>query len=120
MSCRGIYSNAPRAPQSLVVRLAKDGKAQARLADEHRHWSEKLDARAHALSDALRMEKLPGIPWQGGFFVTLNADSPAAVAARLKARGVFVVPIPTGLRIGLCGLRIQDVPIFALAYRESL
>ena len=120
MSCRGIYSNAPRAPQSLVVRLAKDGKAQARLADEHRHWSEKLDSRARALSDAMRSEKLPGIPWQGGFFVTLSAENPASVADKLKARGVFVVPIPKGLRVGLCGLRVRDVPIFALAYKESL
>ncbi len=120
MSCRGIFSNSPRAPQSLVVRLAKDGKAQARLADEHRHWSEKLTARAMALSDALRMEKLPGVPWQGGFFVTLSAENPKAVAEKLKTRGVFVVPLPNGLRVGLCGLRVQDVPAFALAYRESL
>ncbi len=120
MSCRGIFSNAPRAPQSLVVRLAKDGKAQARLADEHRHWSGKLHARAQALSDALRAEKLPGVPWQGGFFVTLNAEDPGAVVNKLKARGVFVVPIPQGLRIGICGLRAQDAPAFALAYKESL
>ena len=120
MSCRGIFSNAPRAPQSLVVRLSKDGKAQARLADEHRHWSEKLNARAHALSDALRMEKLPGVPWQGGFFVTLSAENPPAVADKLKDRGVFVVPMSKGLRVGLCSLRVQDAPIFALAYRESL
>lgn len=120
MSCRGIFSNAPKAPQSLVVRLAKDGKAQARLADEHRHWSQKLDARAHALSDALRKEKLPGVPWQGGFFVTLGAENPTAVAQKLKSRGVFVVPIPKALRVGLCGLRVQDAAIFALAYKESL
>jgi aspartate/tyrosine/aromatic aminotransferase len=120
MSCRGIFSNAPKAPQSLVVRLAKDGKAQARLADEHRHWSEKLEARALALSDALRRGKLPGIAWQGGFFITLPAVDPLAVVGKLKDRGVFVVPIPKGLRVGLCGLRAQDAPAFALAYRESL
>lgn len=120
MACRGFFSNAPRAPQSLVVRLARDGKAQARLADEHRHWSEKLQARAHALSDALRQEKLPGVPWQGGFFVTLPAGDPVAVVGRLKDHGVFVVPIPGGLRVGLCGLRAQDAALFAMAYKESL
>ncbi len=120
MSCRGFFSNAPRAPQSLVVRLARDGKAQARLADEHRHWSEKLKARATALSEALRAEKLPGVPWQGGFFVTLVAENPAEVASKLKDRGVYVVPIEKGLRVGLCGLRAQDTPLFASVYRESL
>ncbi len=120
MSCRGIFSNAPRAPQSLVVRLARDGKAQARLADEHRHWSLKLQVRAHALSDALRSEKLPGVPWQGGFFVTLPAPDPEAVAAKLRERGIFVVPMAEGLRVGVCGMKAVDAPIFALAYKESL
>ena len=41
-SCRGTWSNCAKAPQALLVRLAKDGKAQARLAAEHRHWSEVL------------------------------------------------------------------------------
>ena len=118
MSCRGIFSNAPRAPQSLVVRLARDGKAQERLADEHRHWSQKLQVRAHALSDALRAEKLPGVPWQGGFFVTLQAPDPQGLATKLRERGIFVVPMAEGLRVGVCGLKAADAPIFALAYRE--
>ncbi len=120
MSCRGIFSNAPRAPQSLVVNLARDGKAQGRLADEHRHWSQKLQVRAQALSDALRAEKLPGIPWQGGFFVTLNLENPKAVGNRLKERGVFVVPMPEGLRVGICGMKAEDAQKFAAAYKESL
>ncbi len=120
MSCRGIFSNAPRAPQSLIVKLAKDGKAQARLADEHRHWSQKLQVRAQALSDSLRSEALPGIPWQGGFFVTLPADHPKAVADRLKGHGVFVVPMPEGLRVGICGLKAEDTPRFAKAYKECV
>ena len=120
MSCRGIFSNAPRAPQSVVVRLAKDGNAQKRLAREQRHWTGILQARAHALSDALRAQKLPGIPWQGGFFVTLQADDPGGAAAKLKERGIYVVPMESGLRVGVCGLKAGDAAIFALAYEESL
>jgi aspartate/tyrosine/aromatic aminotransferase len=116
MSCRGAFSNAPKAPQSLVVRLARDGKAQARLNEEHRHWSQVLEARARALSDALRARKLRGLAWQGGFFVTLPAPNPMATAEALKDLGVFVVPLPEGLRVGLCGLRAADADRFAEAY----
>jgi aspartate/tyrosine/aromatic aminotransferase len=120
MSCRGIFSNSPKAPQSLLVKLMQDGGALARLAEEHRHWSAKLVSRARALDQALRAEKLPGVAWQGGFFVTLRVPQPQEVCARLKAHGVFVVPMPEGLRVGLCGLREADAPRFAQAFAASL
>ena len=120
MSCRGLFSNCPKAAQSLLVRLAKDGKAQERLNAEHRHWSEILESRAMALSDALRKEHLGGVAWQGGFFVTLTMDDPLGVAARLRDRGIYVVPMKEGLRVGICGLRASDATRFAEAYREAL
>jgi len=120
MSCRGLFSNVPRAPQSLVVRLAADGKAQVRLNDEHRHWSEVLEVRARAMSEALRARKLPGVAWQGGFFVILPAADPAGAARHMKTKGVFVVPIKEGLRVGICGLRAGDAPRLAETYAEAL
>ena len=120
VSCRGLYSNCARAPQSLVVKLARDGKAVEALAAEHRHWSEVLEARAQALDAALKAEGLAGAPWQGGFFVTLPVDDPDGVCDRLKGRGVFVVPSPWGLRVGICGLKAGDAPRFARALKESL
>jgi aspartate/tyrosine/aromatic aminotransferase len=120
MSCRGAFSNAPRAPQSLVMHLAMDGKAQARLNGEHRHWSQILESRALALSTALRSHKLTGVAWQGGFFVTLPAEDPYRAALRLKAQGVFVVPMKEGLRVGICGLKAEDAGRFAEAYAEAL
>jgi aspartate/tyrosine/aromatic aminotransferase len=120
VSCRGLYSNCPRAPQSLVVKLARDGKAVEALAAEHRHWSEVLEARAQALDAALKAEGLAGAPWQGGFFVTLPVDDPDGVCDRLKGRGVFVVPSPWGLRVGICGLKAGDASRFARALKESL
>ena len=120
VSCRGLYSNCPRAPQSLVVKLNRDGKAIEALAAEHKHWSEVLEARALALDAALKAEGLDGAPWQGGFFVTLPVADPAGTCERLKGHGVFVVPSPWGLRVGICGLKAEDAPRFARALKESL
>ena len=119
-SCRGTFSNCAKAPMSVLLRMQKDPAAQAALAAEHAHWNVVLAARADALDAALKAEGLPGAPWQGGFFVTLEVPEPELVCERLQAHGVFVVPIPEGLRVGVCGLKTADAPRFAKALRESL
>lgn len=120
VSCRGLYSNCAKAPQSLVVKLNRDGKAIEALAAEHKHWSEVLEARAQALDAALKAVGLAGAPWQGGFFVTLPVPDPKGTCERLKAHGVFVVPSPWGLRVGVCGLKTGDAPRFATALKASV
>jgi len=119
-SCRGTFSNCAKAPMSVLLRMQKDPAAQAALAAEHAHWNVVLAARADALDAALKAEGLPGAPWQGGFFVTLEMPEPAHVCERLQTHGVFVVPMPEGLRVGVCGLKTVDAPRFAKALRESL
>ncbi len=118
-SCRGTYSNCARAPMSVLLRMAGNNEAQEALAREHAHWSTVLTARANALDAALTHEGLAGAPWDGGFFVTLEMPEAMAVTDRLTREGVFVVPIPEGLRVGVCGLRVQDAPRFAAAIRNG-
>lgn len=118
-ACRGTWSNCPRAPQALMLHLARDGRAQARLASEHRHWSEVLAARSGALDQSLEAEGLAPLAWTGGFFVMAPSPHPATAAERLKAGGVFTVPLPEGLRIGLCGMRADEAPRLARALREA-
>jgi len=117
-SSRGTWSNCPRAPQALLLRLARDGKAQARLAAEHRHWSEVLAARALALDEALEAEGMAAFRWTGGFFVTAPAADPEAACEGLKAEGVFTVPLPEGLRVGLCSMRRDEASRLAHALRK--
>ncbi|GLH73655.1 aspartate aminotransferase [Geothrix limicola] len=119
-SCRGTWSNCARAPQALLLRLAKDGKAQARLSAEHRHWSDVLAARAAALDAALESEGMAPLHWQGGFFVTVTTADPEAICGRLKAEGVFTVPLPEGLRVGICGMKAAEAPRFAKALKGVL
>lgn len=117
-SCRGTYSNCARAPMSVLNRVQADVDAQAQLAGEHAQWSAVLTDRADALDAALKTEGLEGAPWDGGFFITLAMHEPFEVSDRLMDEGVFVVPIPEGLRVGVCGLRVADAPRFAVAIRK--
>lgn len=120
VSCRGVYSNCNRAPMALLTRLHRDGKAQEHLAAEHRHWSEVLESRTLALDTALRAEGLPGSPWKGGFFLTLRVEDPVGLTTRLKAHGVFVVPMPEAIRVGICALKAADAPRVASALRACV
>ena len=63
---------------------------------------------------------MPPIHWMGGFFVCVPVPDPESTCARLKAQGVFTVPLPEGLRVGLCDLRASEAPRFAQALRQVL
>ncbi len=120
-SCRGTWSNCARAPMSVLLRMTKSESAQAALAAEHAHWRGVLTERVAALDAALKAEGLPGAPWDGGFFVTLPAPpDPVAVGEKLQAADVFVVPMPEGLRVGVCGMRAADAARFAKAYAAAI
>lgn len=118
-SCRGTYSNCARAPMHVLLRLSSDETQVSALAAEHAHWRGVLTRRADALDAALKAEGFDGVPWDGGFFVTVPMMQPRAVSDRLMTEGVFVVPVPEGLRLGICGLREADAPRVAAAIRAS-
>ncbi|MBC8088934.1 MAG: aminotransferase class I/II-fold pyridoxal phosphate-dependent enzyme [Phycisphaerae bacterium] len=119
-SCRGSFSNCARAPMSVLLRVSRDAMVQASLASEHAHWNVVLAERADALDSALKAEGLSGAPWQGGFFVALETQNAFAVCEELQEDGVFVVPMPEGLRVGICGLKKQDAPRFAASMRRRI
>lgn len=120
ISCRGTYSNCARAPMSVLLRISRDPNGLSKLANEHAKWRTVLTERANAIDAALKAEGQAGATWYGGFFVTLDADDGFAIAERLKEYDVFVVPMKTGLRVGICAMQASDAPRFAAAYSAAL
>lgn len=120
LAARRHHPRCPTPAAALLRRLRQDGKAQAQLADEQRHWSEVLGWRAHVLDEALRGEGLPGCAWVGGFFVALTLPDAFPHALRLREEGTFVETCPQGLRISLAGLRAGQIPAFVRHLREHL
>ena len=120
-SCRGTWSNCARSPMSVLNRISKDPALQAKLESEHAHWRTLLATRATALDAALRAQGLAGCAYDGGFFVTLDGGAdPDATCETMQAHDVFVIPLPEGLRVGICAMREADVSKFAAAYKASL
>ena len=120
-SCRGTWSNCARAPMSVLNRISRDAALQAKLEGEHAHWRTLLAQRAVALDASLKAEGLPGCAYDGGFFVTLDGGAdPFATCEKMQGHNVFVIPLPEGLRVGICARRQSDTGVFAAAYRASL
>lgn len=120
LAARQHHPRCPTPAAALLRRLRQDGKAQAHLADEQRHWSEVLGWRAHVLDQALRGEGLPGCVWGGGFLVALTLQEASRLALRLRQEGTFVETCPQGLRISLAGLPAGQIPAFVRHLREHL
>ena len=69
-----------------------------------------LGGRVDAFNDAAQAAGLSYPRYSGGFFTTVFADDPLPAAARMREDGVFVVPIPGALRLGICALSASDIP----------
>ncbi|WP_396224298.1 pyridoxal phosphate-dependent aminotransferase [Gemmatimonas sp.] len=120
-SCRGTWSNCARAPMSVLNRISRDAALQAKLEGEHAHWRTLLAQRATAVDAALKAEGFPGAAYDGGFFVTLDGGAnPTATCERMQAHDVFVVPMPEGLRVGICAMKAADAGKFAAAYAAAM
>jgi len=98
--------------------MVADPALVADLAAAHRAWSAVIQRRAAALDAALRMEGMAGITYHGGFFTALP-DPGGSRAKALRERGVYVVPLPDAMRVGLCAMREDEAPAFAAALRAA-
>ncbi len=109
-SCRGTWSNCSRGGMHAIARLLTDVEL-ARLCDnERREFKRLLDVRVHAFNELARPRGLRYPRYEGGFFVTVFDNDAEERAARMRERGVFVVPGQGSLRVALCSVAERDVP----------
>jgi aspartate/tyrosine/aromatic aminotransferase len=109
-ACRGTWSNCNRGGMLAVTRLLVDPALRAAVDQERAGFVRLLSERVATFNDAARKARLPHPRYDGGFFTTVfTADAPAA-AKRMRAEGVYAVPIEGALRLGLCSVPRSDVP----------
>jgi len=109
-SCRGTWSNCSRGGMRAVTRLLADAEMRAAADRERDELKKLLGARVDAFNRAAKEHGLRYPRYEGGFFVTVFADDALERAARMKEKGVFVVPAKGALRVALCSVAEKDVP----------
>ena len=108
-SSRGTWSNCSRGGLKAITRLLTDPDL-ARACDRERgELKTVLRTRVAAFNSLAPSRHLHYPRYEGGFFVTVFSDDAEAKAARMRTRGVYVVPSGGALRVGLCSVAARDV-----------
>lgn len=109
-SCRGTWSNCTRGGMKAVTRLLSEPALATACDAERDGLKALLDARVHAFNHHASTRGLKYPRYEGGFFVTVFVDDAMERAARMREKGVFVVPAKGALRVALCSVAERDVP----------
>jgi aromatic-amino-acid transaminase len=114
-SCRGTWSNCTRGGMRAVTRLLTEPDLRAACDRERDHLKSLLAGRVQVFNRLARERGLAYPRYEGGFFVTVFAKDAMERAARMKEKGVFVVPTKTSVRVALCSVAEKDVPLLVEA-----
>ncbi len=118
--CRGTWSNCNRGGMAAVTRLLTDPALRVAVDAEREGLTRLLGERVDAFNREAKAHGLRYPRYDGGFFVTVFTDDADAAAARMRAQGVYCVPIPGALRLGLCSVPKSDVPRLVSSVASSL
>ncbi len=108
-SCRGTWSNCNAGGLLAITRLLTDDKLKAAVDAERDALKKTLFSRVNAFNQLAKPKGLRYPRYEGGFFVTVFRENAPEHAARMRERGVFVVPQKGALRVALCSAKEADV-----------
>ncbi|WP_394825169.1 pyridoxal phosphate-dependent aminotransferase [Pendulispora albinea] len=108
-SSRGTWSNCNAGGQHAITRLLSDPALKAAADAEREVKRQLLLKRVNVFNELAHGKNLNYPRYDGGFFVSVFTDQASEKAAKMRDRGVFVVPITGALRVGLCAVPQQDV-----------
>ncbi|HEX6881931.1 MAG TPA: aminotransferase class I/II-fold pyridoxal phosphate-dependent enzyme [Planctomycetota bacterium] len=109
-ACRGTWSNCNHLGMQVVGECLNDPELARRVTAEREELRLLLELRAERFSELARAAGLAHPRYSGGFFVTVACADAARAAARMRARGVFVVPLAGALRVALCATPLRAIP----------
>ena len=65
--------------------------------------------RANLFIEEAKKNNVKSLPYQCGFFVTIPVDDPKAVQAKLKERGVYIIPLKGVIRVTLSSITNDEI-----------
>lgn len=116
----GTWANCNRGGLAAVARLLTDPQLRVAVERDRGQQIELLRRRSELFMAAASRCELDCPPYGGGFFTTVFVRDPVEVAARLRRRGIYVVPMPRSLRIALSAVRTDDVTELAHEIRSAI
>lgn len=119
-SNRAVWSNGSRGAQKLLADVAGNPALKASIDAERNGYSKLLQDRAKIFLQEAAAVGLPTLPYNAGFFITVPAQDPKAVAEKLVQHNIYVVPLKKGLRFAICAIPLKKIPGLANHTKEAL
>ncbi len=119
-SCRGTWSNCNHLGMLAVAELLRDRELRAQSDRERDELRRLLGERVTAFNALARESGLSFPRYEGGFFVTVFTPDAARTAERMRADGVFVVPLQGAVRVALCSTPVRSVPRLVESLRRAV
>jgi len=118
--CRGSWSNCNHLGMLAVSECLRDSELALRVERERAELRGLLADRALSFTRLAALAGLVHPRYEGGFFVTVFAADSGRAAEHMRARGVFVVPVPGAVRVAICSTPARSLPRLVEALRDAL
>lgn len=119
-SSKGTWSCCNAAGMAAIARVLLEPELRGRVDSERAELMRLLGRRIALWNEEAGRAGLRYPRLRGGFFSTVLCDRAPEVAARLRADGIFVVPLSGGLRVALCSVAERDIPALAAGIARRL
>ena len=101
---RGTWSAAPRLPQMVLEKIHTNPLIEDEWNKERIKMKNLLDSRRSAFLSMAEEHKIPLYQSNEGYFSFIHCENPIEVATKCAEKGVYVVPLSGGVRIGICAV----------------
>ncbi len=106
---RGTWSGANRLPQATVHTVHTNAGKYAEWKDEKDRFHALLERRREVFNARCEIHGVPLLPNHDGYFAFLPLEESSPVAQAAEEKGLYVVPLEGGIRIGICSIPEQQV-----------
>ena len=109
-TCRATWSNCAHLGQLAVTELVTDPELRQRADAEREELVQLLGRRIEVFNRLAAEAGLRTPRYDSGFFLTVFTPDSERTAAVMRDDGVFVLPIPGGVRVALCATPRAELP----------
>ncbi|MCI6159231.1 MAG: aminotransferase class I/II-fold pyridoxal phosphate-dependent enzyme [Selenomonadaceae bacterium] len=108
-SSRATWSNINRGAQALLVRIQQDKASLAQFEKERDDFYQLIQNRGEIFMKEAKACGLKALPYKGGFFLSVPAKDPQALANELHKDLIFAVPLKLGVRVAACSVPTEKM-----------
>ena len=103
-TARSTWSNCNRSAQVVMGKIYSDDALQAKVDEERRGYRDMLLERGRIFEKTLRDNGVKSVPFTAGFFITVPADDPAGICAKLEEQDIFCLALAKGIRVSVASI----------------